>query len=220
MQKENFREIFNRARMASRKTFRKISEASGLTIGELSDIGRGDKFPPDIETVRVIETFLGIDNGELVRAATEEFEIQKGKVLNPHEYLMAVTKTHLHLIAAATDLYCFLLLGKIEHPLWQLYTSRDIDHDDFAEACGKLKQIVFPELDRNSWYGVGWKPGDNSQNNSQIAYEIQAMIRHELWKRQPNPDKSVVSSDQPLHYSPEALIKIEDIKKEISEENL
>lgn len=50
----------------------------------------------------------------------------------------------LYLIQLATDSVCFMLLGKIENPLWQLFDTRDIDHDAFSEACETLKKSCFP----------------------------------------------------------------------------
>lgn len=137
------------------------------------------------------------------------------KVMNPLKYELQVTERHLHLIKFATELACFLLFGKLENPLWQLWDTKDVDPDKFSEACEMLKKIVFPELGRNSNYGVGWSENKPYLNKAQIFYEIEAMIAHELWKRNPNAPKGTVASGPPLHYSDEELLRITGVIEEI-----
>lgn len=63
-----FAEVFRQARMKN-KTLREIGEHVNLSIGYLSDVEHGRKNPPDLETVRKIENFLGITDGRMEAAA-------------------------------------------------------------------------------------------------------------------------------------------------------
>ena len=134
------------------------------------------------------------------------------KTLNPLTKTLKVTDRQLSIIRNALELYDRLLIGQIETQLWNLYIfNRDLNHEEFSDACTRLKQIVFPELHRNESYAVGWKEGNVQQNNSQIAYEIEAMIRHLEWKLKEDAPRYVTSANPPLHYSTESFIEMEVI---------
>jgi transcriptional regulator with XRE-family HTH domain len=64
-----FAEVFRQARMKEKRTLREIGEHVNLSIGYLSDVEHGRKNPPDLETVKKIEKFLGVTNGELQSTA-------------------------------------------------------------------------------------------------------------------------------------------------------
>lgn len=132
---------------------------------------------------------------------------------NQLKYSLEITERQLNIIRDALELYHRLLGGHIEHSLWNLFISTDIDHYEFSDACRVLKKIIFPELANNGYYGVGWNDETRQQKN-QIGYEIEAMIRHELWKRSPDAPRYVTCSSPPLHYSTEELIKLEEKQDE------
>lgn len=133
---------------------------------------------------------------------------------NPLTRNLSLTERQLHIVREALELYDRLLMGQIDNNLWRLYIfhNRDIDHDAFAEICRRLKQLVFPELADNAYYGVGWEEDDARQQLSQIAYEIEAMIRHLEWRANPDSPKYSTSASPPLHYSTESLIEL--VKKD------
>lgn len=133
---------------------------------------------------------------------------------NPLTQVLSVTDRQLSIIREALELYDRLLMGQIETNLWNLYifNRREIDHEEFSEACRRLKQVVFPELAQNASYGVGWKEDDPRGQRSQIAYEIEAMIRHLRWKADPEASSYVTSSSPPLHYSTESLIELKTLE--------
>lgn len=125
---------------------------------------------------------------------------------------LLLTDRQLRVLCEALDLYDRLLMGQIENTLWNLFVRKkngEIDHDKFSALCGELKQVVFTELDRNAFYCVGWKEDDARQQASQIAYEIEAMIRHERWKRNGGEPKYSTSGSPPLPYSSEAFVILE-----------
>ncbi len=138
---------------------------------------------------------------------------EKKKELAPLTKTLKVTDRQLGIIQSALELYDRLLMGQIESSLWRHFISRDIEPEAFGEACRKLKQIIFPELSQNSFYGVGWREGDSRQNRSQTAYEIEGMIRHLEWKRKPDREPYLTCASPPLHYSTESLIELDVIEK-------
>lgn len=64
-----FSEELKKARVAKKITIREISDYVKKSMGYISDIEHERKDPPDLETVRKIEEFLGIKNGILVMVA-------------------------------------------------------------------------------------------------------------------------------------------------------
>lgn len=138
---------------------------------------------------------------------------------NKRKFALEVTERHMNIIIEATDLYQRLLDGHIEHALWNLFISRDIDHDRFSELCRSLKTLVYPDLAPNGYFTAGWKDGDSRLQKAQLGYEIQAMIRHELWKRDENAPRHTTSASEPLHCSTEELLQIKT-KQELTFELL
>lgn len=57
-------------RKEKRVTLRSLAEYVGKSVGYLSDIEHERKRPPELETVRKIEEFLGVSDGVLVRIAS------------------------------------------------------------------------------------------------------------------------------------------------------
>jgi transcriptional regulator with XRE-family HTH domain len=66
----SFGDAFRKARAARGVTVRKIAEYVDKPISYLSDIEHERKLPPDLETVRKIEDFLGIKDSSLVKIAS------------------------------------------------------------------------------------------------------------------------------------------------------
>ena len=134
------------------------------------------------------------------------------KPKNELKYALKVSERQLDVIREALDLFHRLLDGHIEESLKTLFMSRELDYDEFSEICGKLKKLVFPELFPNGYYSVGWYAGSPQRQMMQIAYEIEAKIRHEKWKRNPNAPRHITSASPPLRYSAEPFVELEDIK--------
>ena len=66
-----FGEALKKARLAKRKTISEVSAHVKKSISYISDVEHERKLPPDSETVRKIEDFLGVGNGNLERIASE-----------------------------------------------------------------------------------------------------------------------------------------------------
>lgn len=68
---ETFGEALKQARVAKRYTLREVADYIDKSVSYLSDIEQDRKGPPDVETVRKIEEFLGITNHSLVTLAAK-----------------------------------------------------------------------------------------------------------------------------------------------------
>lgn len=67
----SFGEILKGVRASQKVTLRELAKEIGKTIGYISDIEHNRKRPPDLETVREIESFLKAKPGTLVNMALE-----------------------------------------------------------------------------------------------------------------------------------------------------
>lgn len=68
----DFADLFREAKRKKEITFREISKYTGLSISYLCDIEHRRRCAPSLEIVRKIEEVLWIDDGRLVKAASEE----------------------------------------------------------------------------------------------------------------------------------------------------
>lgn len=66
---KGFGEALKKARVAKKITLRELSEYVGKSIGYISDVEHGRKGPPDLETVRKAEEFLGVQGAKLINLA-------------------------------------------------------------------------------------------------------------------------------------------------------
>lgn len=135
-------------------------------------------------------------------------------------YSLDITKRQLNVIREALELMHRLLDGHVEHSLWNLFHHRDLNHDEFAAAVAPVRKMTHPDLEWNSYYGVGWRDDDRRLQASQIAYEIEAMIRHENWKRAGGVPRHSTSGSEPLHYSTEELVRLNDLLTDEKEKSL
>jgi transcriptional regulator with XRE-family HTH domain len=68
---ETFGDALKKARVAKRFTLREVGRYIGKSVSYLSDIEQDRKGPPDVETVRKIEEFLGMTDNPLVILASK-----------------------------------------------------------------------------------------------------------------------------------------------------
>lgn len=66
-----FGKAFRKERIEREITLRKISERAGKSISYLSDVEHGRRGVPDLNTVALIEEALGINDGHLVKLASQ-----------------------------------------------------------------------------------------------------------------------------------------------------
>ena len=67
----SFGEALREARVARRITLRQLGKFTEKSIGYLSDIEKGRRRPPDLETVDKMEELLNINDGSLVHMASK-----------------------------------------------------------------------------------------------------------------------------------------------------
>jgi transcriptional regulator with XRE-family HTH domain len=67
-----FAEAFRTARLKTGTKFREIAEATGLSIGFLSDLDSGRRHPPELIAVQRIQRCLGVTDDHLIKLAAEE----------------------------------------------------------------------------------------------------------------------------------------------------
>ena len=66
----SFGEALKAARVARKKTLRELGAHVGLSVGYISDIEHERKGPPDLETVRKMQEFLGVLDNSLIDLAS------------------------------------------------------------------------------------------------------------------------------------------------------
>ncbi len=72
----NFGQMLKAARKKSEKTLKEVSQVAGLSLGYISDIEQNRRKAPALDVVRKIETYLGVTDETLVRAAQSEMKLQ------------------------------------------------------------------------------------------------------------------------------------------------
>lgn len=91
--------------------------------------------------------------------------------------------------------------------------------------CGDfLKKLLAPELHTNAYYGIR---NDNTPDDTEIAYDIQQVLRHcQSWEESPPEEGDTsfrgVSYDCPMKFSKEPLpkISVKKIKKKKAPKNV
>ena len=66
-----FGKALKEARLKAKKTLREAGDHVGLSVGYISDIEQGRKSAPDLETVRMLQDYLRVDDDALVILASE-----------------------------------------------------------------------------------------------------------------------------------------------------
>lgn len=66
-----FGKAFRKERIEREMTLRKISEQVGKSISYLSDVEHGRRGVPDLKTVALIEAALGVNDGHLLKLASQ-----------------------------------------------------------------------------------------------------------------------------------------------------
>lgn len=128
------------------------------------------------------------------------------------DYQITVSKEQASLIQDALEIYSRLSSGQVGIALDIAYNFK-LSWDQKRQAENLVKPIVFPELSRNAYYGVGCK------ESPMIAkcFDMVQVIRHRLaWdsladKGRTEPEFRSVSYDEPMQYSELPLPKIEKL---------
>ncbi len=84
---EEFAALLKNERRTARRTLRELAEATGKSIGYMSDVEQGRKLPPSPAVVTKIEKELGIQDGRLMKLAEEV------RSLRPTELMKMITNS-------------------------------------------------------------------------------------------------------------------------------
>ena len=143
---------------------------------------------------------------------------KKTKKVKQKKFEIRLNGFQAHLISEALDNYMRLLIGQfdcaIDNIRLRFYSNSLVEQGDEArKIISRLKQIVFPGLNDNASYGVGWK-GIPEIND---MYEMYKMINKALWESQNEKGKKLTewSVDRDgviVKYSKEPLIEVKEIK--------
>lgn len=124
---------------------------------------------------------------------------------------ITVTEEQARLINHCLELYSRLGLGQFnflkEHwGIQQKIWNKELDHDFGEEELLKLRNTIFDlDFGLNGSHGIGSPKVDE---DSRIAFDIQQVIRHELWKQNPNRSDMTVDSSVHLFSNNEDVFKI------------
>ena len=122
------------------------------------------------------------------------------------------TEKQANLIEVALDNLSRRTCGQLEEGIrgMEIYRKKwfelsEMEQNEFDLIFKKLKSILFPELHQNASYGVGQKQiGD-----AQVAYEMVKKLQNFRTRNLPEGEGGVLRHE-PLHYSKEPLIKVEE----------
>lgn len=102
------------------------------------------------------------------------------------------------IVEEALEFYSRIHMGQFEE-LGNFFHKRNYNRDEFRHLTDQLRRCVFPELQRNAYYGICDKK--HLSDNARIAWDIQQVIRHGVsWKRYPNGGITV-NFDPPMRTS-------------------
>jgi hypothetical protein len=89
-----------------------------------------------------------------------------------------LTEDHAQIVRRALDLYSRILCGQLDEVLFTIQREHMKNmvitpyNDDYANArkhIKHLKKVLFPELDKNTSYGIA---GEKTNFGAQLAYEM------------------------------------------------
>ena len=110
-------------------------------------------------------------------------------------YKLSLTERQAHVVRLALEAYSRLLHGQIDIVVNDVLCPRD-HRDVIRNMADSIKMLVYPELGRNGYYGIGLK----ERPEASVAWDIMQVIRYKL-----NPDAC-----PPMAFSGEELPTIED----------
>lgn len=99
----NFGALLRQERKSRKITLRELAKYTRQSIGYLSDIERGRRTPPRLETVLKIEEYFDMDNDRLFRLATEQRRIHR-LILRARRKIANYPKMARVILAADEDL--------------------------------------------------------------------------------------------------------------------
>lgn len=139
---------------------------------------------------------------------------------NNDKYSLTINKEQARVICEALEVYSRLKHGQIDE-------LRNLFRDRWCEPNGSfnwsseylfdaLKSVIFPELEKNSYHGVGSK----IYPESTVALDVMQVLRYRLaWDRleaegKDKPEHWGVHYNEPMRFGSEPLAKIEAVRHE------
>lgn len=144
---------------------------------------------------------------------------------NKKKYKIELSEKQLFVYKEALEFYSRFISGQTNTFLYVLDSKSNINYEDKKKSCNQLKKVLFPELELNASYGIGWSETDIRQQESQISYEmyreVYVKFRKEKREREQKeihippkkPDYNVYDSNT-LHYSDQPLPIVKRIDEE------
>ena len=125
------------------------------------------------------------------------------------EYNIKLNKKQMQILVKSLDIYSRIEIGQFHTPIEEsyLYYNKKVHHDELNMILNLLSQ-EFGFDGANHSYGIYNKEVDQSARE---AYAMQQVIRHQLWKDNPNHCKHTVDSSVNIIDSKETKIKVDKI---------
>lgn len=137
------------------------------------------------------------------------------KQKNMKTYKIELTEKQLNVYKDALEFYSRFISGQIDHLPPIIDTKLNISWANKRNACDYLKQVLFPKLQSNASYGVGWSDKDKLQQEIQISYEMYREVyvkqRKEETEEEYEKKSNSVYDSSTLHYSDQPLPKVENV---------
>lgn len=127
--------------------------------------------------------------------------------------ILEVTMETARIIDRACDMYMRLRNGQFDELSWEMSRKKHqhsvlFDREEFDNKLFEARQIIFPDLPKNSNYGVG------KDHDGDMAYEVHEVIRYVLAYHEHPEGGYGVDFHEPMNWSGEPMPKCEVITYE------
>lgn len=132
-------------------------------------------------------------------------------------YTLTITEEHLKLLSEITDKMARVIVGQLDYGIGEEVDAAIARHrsdgkwnDDFYEISKQAK-VYLDMLHTMCWdQAPSTRYGVHYSKKSDALWDMHEVLRHQMWKENPDRSKMTVDSDKPFHWNKEIpLIKIE-----------
>jgi len=133
------------------------------------------------------------------------------------EINIKVNETQAGIIKQALDFYSRFLMGQFERiddlMMWKSNYSKDQQKSERLNALiSEMRDIIYPELNGYAHWGI-FNP--KCPEESKVAYDVIQVLRHELWKLDPDKRYSTVDAGRPIQSSEEELCRVDIVVEDV-----